>query len=86
MDTAKSCISIGQTRCASIISTSFRGYSIPIENAASIAVNRATIAPWIMAVQVNRLDQLLYEIVGWGGNYFSQLHPGSRVTLVMVKG
>ncbi|MDP9015569.1 MAG: hypothetical protein M3M87_02260 [Thermoproteota archaeon] len=43
---------------------SFRGYPIPSENAASIAVSIATAALWTIAVQVKRLDRLLYEIVG----------------------
>ena len=44
--------------------TSFRGYSIPPENAASIVVSIAAAALWTTAVQVKRPDHLLYEIVG----------------------
>lgn len=47
-----------------MIFTSYRGYSIPSENAASIVVNIAAAALWTIAVQMKRPDHLLYEIVG----------------------
>jgi hypothetical protein len=46
------------------IFTSFRGYSIPLENAVNIVVSIAAAALWTIAVQVKRPDHLLYEIVG----------------------
>jgi hypothetical protein len=46
------------------IFTSFRGYSIPIENAANIVVSIAAAALWTITVQVKRPDHLLYEVVG----------------------
>jgi hypothetical protein len=46
------------------IFTSYRGYSIPSENAARIVVSIAAAALWTIAVQVKRQDHLLYEIVG----------------------